>query len=93
MSTASETISFECPPELRERLPASDKDRDAFIVEAIVEKLERAQPAEWKPTTKRGLRLAELLEAGKAERTPLLSEAEFERELSERRGRNFDEMR
>ncbi len=89
MSKATETISFECPPELRERLPASDSGRSEFILQAIVEKLERDQRAEWKPTTKRGLRLAELLEAGKAERGPLLSEEEFERELSERRGRNF----
>lgn len=86
MSTPAETISFECPPELRERLPASDSDRSEFIRQAIVEKLERDRRPEWKPTTKRGLRLAELLEAGKAERGPLLSEAEFERELSERRG-------
>ena len=89
MSTAAENITFECPPQVRERLPASSNGRSEFILQAIQEKLERTQPVEWKPTTKRGERLAELLEAGKAERGPLLSEEEFERELSERRGRNF----
>ena len=86
MSTAAETIIFECPPRLLERLPAAGIDRNQFILQAIQEKFDRDQPAGWKPTTKRGLLFAELLEAGKAERGPLLSEEEFERELSERRG-------
>ncbi|GDY22287.1 hypothetical protein LBMAG56_36340 [Verrucomicrobiota bacterium] len=85
ISTASETISFECPPQLRERLLTSDYDRREFILQAIVEKLDRDWRAGWKPTTIPGLRLAELSEAGKAERSPLLSEEEFERALSQRR--------
>lgn len=89
MSTATENITFECPPQVRERLPASGTERSQFILQAIQEKLERAQPVEWKPTTNRGRIIAELLEKGKAERYPLLNEEEFERELQERRGRNF----
>ncbi len=49
----------------------------------------RGKASVWKPTTARGRRLAALLEAGKAERGPDLTDAEFERELRERRGRQF----
>lgn len=89
MTTAAETISFKCPPPIRERLPAPGNGRNKFIIEAIREKLERKKPAGWKPATARGRKLAALLEKGKAERFPLLTEPEFERELRARRGRQF----
>ncbi len=50
---------------------------------------ERHRPSKWKPTTKRGRVLLKLLEAGKSERYPLLSEKQFKHELRARRGRNF----
>lgn len=89
MTTAAQTVSFKCPPLLRERLPAPGNGRSQFILEAIQEKLARKKPAVWKPTTARGRRLAALIAAGRAERGPDLTEAEFEREMRERRGRQF----
>ena len=89
MTMPAETISFKCPPPLRERLPAPGNGRSHFILQAIQEKLARAKPIEWKPTTARGRRLAAILEKGKAERYPLLSDEEMEREMRERKGRNF----
>lgn len=61
--------------------------RSGFIVEAIEEKIARRKPVRWKPKTARGHRMAVLLEAGRSERMPLLSDERMEQELSERRGR------
>lgn len=89
MTTAAETISFKCPPPIRERLPAAGNGRSKFILQAIQEKLARKKPVVWKPTTARGRKLAALLEKGRAERFPLLTDEQFEREMRERRGRQF----
>jgi len=48
----------------------------------------KPHPSRWKPKTTRGLRLADLFEKGRDERHPLLSEAQIEQELKERRGRS-----
>ena len=52
-------------------------------------RLKERKPLDRKPTTRRGRKLARLLEAGKAERGPEMTLAEVEREIRERRGRNF----
>jgi len=49
----------------------------------------KSHPSRWKPKTARGRRLADLLEKGRDERHPLLSEAQIEQELNERRGRSI----
>ena len=67
------------------RLPG----RSGFIVQAIEEKIARRKPVRWKPKTERGRRMAALLKKGRAERIPLLSDAQIEQELKERRGRRF----
>ena len=89
MTNSTTTVSVKIPARILERIPAPGHGRSRFIVQALEKEIARQRPAEWKPTTVRGRRLAKLLEAGKAERYPLLNEAEFERELKERRGRNF----
>ena len=81
------TVSVKIPAHLLERLPKAGQGRSGFILQALEEKLDRQAPAEWKPTTKRGRRLAALLERGRAERHPLLNEEALRRELQERRGR------
>jgi hypothetical protein len=58
-------------------------------VRAIEEKIAQRKPVQWKPKTERGRRMAALLKKGRAERSPLLSEAQVEQELKERRGRFF----
>jgi hypothetical protein len=58
-------------------------------LKAIEEKIARLKPVQWKPKTERGRRMAALLERGRTERTPLLSDEQIEKELSERRGRKF----
>ena len=89
MTNTATTVSVKIPARILERIPAPGNGRSRFIVSALEKAIERQRPAAWKPTTVRGRRLAKLLEAGKAERYPLLNEEEFERELKERRGRNF----
>jgi hypothetical protein len=81
------TVSVKIPSRLLERMPKAGQGRSGFIVRALEEKLERQIPAPWKPTTKRGRRLAALLERGRDQRLPFLDEAALERELAERRGR------
>ncbi|MBM3883366.1 MAG: hypothetical protein FJ387_27270 [Verrucomicrobia bacterium] len=81
------TVSVKIPPGILERIPRAGQGRSGFIRQALEEKLARQAPARWKPTTRRGRRLAALLERGRAERFPLLGEEALRRELRERRGR------
>jgi hypothetical protein len=87
--TDAETISVKIPAKILEEIPAAGNGRSSFILTAIEEKIARRKPLRWKPTTKRGRRLATLLEKGRDERMPLLSDSEMEVELTSRRGRNF----
>lgn len=89
MTNRATTVSVKIPARILERIPAPGNGRSRFIIRALEKEIGRQRPTEWKPTTKRGRVLAKLLEAGKAERYPLLNEAEFERELRDRRGRDF----
>ena len=89
MTNRTTVVSVKIPARILERIPAAGQGRSRFIVRALEKEIERQRPAEWKPTTKRGRKFAKLLEAGKAERGPLMSEEELEREIRERRGRNF----
>lgn len=81
------TVSVKIPRRLLERMPRAGQGRSGFILQALEEKLATQTPVNWKPTSKRGRRLAALLERGRDERVPLLDEAALERELAERRGR------
>src|ERR1017187_643705 len=89
MTNGSTTVSVKIPARILERIPAPGNGRSRFIVRALEKEIERQRPTEWKPTTKRGRMFAKILKAGEKERGPRLSEEEFERELRERRGRNF----
>ena len=89
MTNAATTVSVKIPARILERIPAPGHGRSRFIVRALEKEIERQRPTEWNPTTKRGRMFAKLLEAGKAERGPLISEAELAQEIRERRGRNF----
>ena len=89
MTNGSTTVSVKIPARILAHIPTPGNGRSRFIVHALEKEIERQRPAEWKPTTKRGRMFARLLEAGKAERGTRLNEEEFERELRERRGRNF----
>jgi hypothetical protein len=89
MTNSSTTVSVKIPARILARIPAPGNGRSRFIVGAIEKEIERQRPAEWKPTTKRGRQLAKLLKAGAAERGPFLSLEELEREVRERKGRNF----
>lgn len=82
-------VSVKIPPHLLERLPLAGQGRSRFILTALEEKISRQEAPEWKPATRRGRKLAKLLEAGKAERGPVMTLAEVEQEIRERRGRNF----
>jgi len=87
--TNTATVSIKIPSRILEQIPAAGHGRSGFIVQAIEEKIARRKPASWKPKTERGRRMAALLKKGRAERSPLLSDAQVEHELRERRGRNF----
>lgn len=89
MTNTSTLVSVKIPARILERLPTPGNGRSRFIVRALEKEIERQQPTEWRPTTPRGRMFAKILKAGEKERGPRLSEAEFERELRERRGRNF----
>ena len=89
MTNGSTTVSVKIPARILSRIPAPGNGRSRFIVHALEKAIERQHPAEWKPTTVRGRKLARLLEAGKAERGPFMSLDELEREIKERKGRNF----
>lgn len=84
--TSTKLVSVKVPLKIFRALPGAHKGRSRFIVSALEEKISRREP-EWKPTTARGRRMAELLEKGKAEREPLLDDEGIARELVERRGR------
>jgi hypothetical protein len=86
MTKSSVAVSVKIPARILERIPPPGQGRSGFIIQAIEEKLERKQPAEWKPTTARGRRLASLLERGKRERGPDLTLKELEAEIRARRG-------
>ena len=81
-------ISVKIPTLILEQMPAAGNGRSVFIVKAIEEKLARRR-RDWKPRSERGRRMASLLAKGQKERTPLLSDAQIEQELNERRGRRF----
>jgi hypothetical protein len=89
MTNNSTLVSVKIPARILERIPTPGNGRSRFIVRALEKEIERQKPVEWKPTTKRGRMFAKILKAGEKERGPRLSEEEFERELRERRGRNF----
>ena len=89
MTKASTTVSFKVPTRILKGLPAQGQGRSRFIVQALEEKISRQLQAKWEPTSSLGRTFAAILEKGKKERGPQMSEVEFERELSERRGRNF----
>ena len=89
MANGSTTIPFKIPARILTCMPATQIGRSRFIIRALENEIVRRCSTKWKPTTKRGWKLAKLLEAGKNERGPWMSEAEFERELKERRGRSF----
>lgn len=89
MIKAAATISFKAPARILEAMPAAGNGRSRFIVEALEEKISRQRRAKWRPTTRLGRKFAAILERGKKERGPQMSESEFEHELNERRGRNF----
>lgn len=87
--TQTTLVSIKIPARILEQMPLAGQGRSGFIVQAIEEKIARRQPVQWTPKTARGRRMAALLKKGRAERGPLLSDAHIERELKERRGRNF----
>lgn len=89
MTETAVTISLKVPPKLLERIPAAGNGRSRFILSAMEEKLSRQKSLKWKPVSRRGRKLAALLKKGHAERHPLLNDEQFERELAERRGRQF----
>jgi hypothetical protein len=82
-------VSVKIPARILEQMPPAGHGRSGFIVQAIEEKIARRKPVPWTPKTERGRRMAALLKKGRAERRPLLSDAQIEQELRERRGRNF----
>jgi hypothetical protein len=89
MTNTSTLVSVKIPARILERLPTPGNGRSRFIVRALEKEIERQRPTEWKPTTKRGRMYAKLLKAGEKERGSFLSQDELEREIRERRGRNF----
>ena len=82
-------VSVKIPSRILEQIPPAGHGRSGFIIQAIEEKIAKRKPVQWKPKTERGRRMAALLKEGRNERSPLLSDAEVEQELSERRGRLF----
>lgn len=85
--TETKLVSVKLPVKIFRAIPGAHRGRSRFIISALEEKISRAKQSEWKPTTARGRRLAALLEAGRAEREPLLDADGIARELAERRGR------
>lgn len=86
MTTA---ITIKLSADILERIPSASNGRSRFIRDAVEEKLSRKQPADWKPASRRGRKMAALLAKGDAERHSLLNESQFENELAKRRGRQF----
>jgi hypothetical protein len=87
--TRTTIVSVKVPRRILEQIPPAGQGRSGFIVQAIEEKIAKRKPVQWKPKTERGRRMAALLKKGQAERRPLLSDAQVEQELNERRGRSF----
>jgi hypothetical protein len=87
--TNTTIVSVKVPARILEQIPPAGHGRSGFIVQAIEEKIARRKSVPWKPKTERGRRMAALLKKGRAERSPLLSDAQVEQELKERRGRGF----
>jgi hypothetical protein len=87
--TNTRIVSVKIPSRILEQIPPAGQGRSGFIVQAIEEKIAKRKPVQWKPKTERGRRMAALLKKGRAERSPLLSDAQVDQELRERRGRNF----
>jgi hypothetical protein len=87
--TNTTTVSVKIPERILEQIPPAGQGRSGFILQAIEEKLAMRKPVLWKPKTERGRRMAAMLKKGRAERTPLLSDAQVEQELKERRGRSL----
>ena len=87
--TNTTIVSIKIPARILEQIPPAGHGRSGFIVQAIEEKIAKRKPVQWKPKTERGRRMATLLKKGRAERGPLLSDAQVEQELRERRGRSF----
>jgi hypothetical protein len=85
--TSTKLVSVKVPLKIFRAMPGAHKGRSRFIISALEEKILQRRESEWKPTTKRGRRMAALLEKGKAEREPLLDDEGIARELAERRGR------
>jgi hypothetical protein len=81
------TVSVKIPARILDRMPKAGSGRSGFIVRALEEKLARQRLPEWRPTTRRGRRLAALLKRGGNERFPLLDNEALEGELRDRRGR------
>jgi hypothetical protein len=87
--TNTTIVSVKIPARILEQIPPAGHGRSGFIVQAVEEKIARRKPAQWRPKTERGRRMAALLKKGRAERSPLLSDEHVEQELKERRGRSF----
>jgi hypothetical protein len=84
--TASRLISVKVPMKVFREMPPAHEGRSRFIIAALEEKISREQ-SKWKPTNKRGERLAALLERGEEERGAPLDAEGIAGELCERRGR------
>ncbi len=52
-------------------------------------KVEHRKQIPWQPKSERGKRMAAIMRRGRDERLPLLSNAEVEKELAARKGREF----
>ncbi len=87
--THATIVSVKIPARILEQIPPAGHGRSGFIVQAIQEKIAKRKPVPWKPKTERGRRMEALLKKGQVERGPLLSDAQAEQELKERRGRSF----
>ena len=85
--TSTKPVSVKIPERVLRLMPPAGKGRSRFIIDALEEKISRPKPAEWKPGTNRGRRLAMLLEKGRLERAPLLDAEAIAKELAERKGR------
>ena len=85
--TSTKVVSVKIPERVLRLMPAAGQGRSRFILAALEEKISRLPKSVWKPTTKRGRRLAALLEKGRRERTPLPDVEGLSQELAERRGR------
>ena len=84
--TSTKLVSVKVPLKIFRAIPGAHRGRSRFIISALEEKISRREE-EWQPTTERGRRLKAILDKGRAEREPLLSDEETARELQERRGR------